>query len=1014
LDTNASWLGIDPLNGLLSGIPGTFDVGSYWLDVTLYDGNGGFDFLNFTITVNDISPPIVNAGADDTTDEDTSYTFDGSASIDNSGQISNYTWYFGDGEIGYGVSPTHIYTTKSIYLVFLVVRDASGNEGYNTLELTVLNPAPVAVTGLDKTANEGENVNFDASGSYDTTSDNSSLTYLWDFDGDGEFDDGMGVISSFVWYDEGVYTITLKVIDDNGDYSTDTINITVYNLPPFVDLGGPYTGLEGDRIYFFLTSNDAGNDLLRYRWDWDNDGVNDTGWSTVPYADHTWWMFGTYTVGVQVWDGDNGYTNDTTFVEVIRLEQPPVISGVGGRYVHFDYPYLLNLEPYIFDPDTPKDELIITTSPASYISVSGLILTLNYPESMVGDTRIVIISVSDGKNMDNDTLTVSITANYPPEVSGEIPDVTFDEGETLHNAFELDNYFTDEDNDPLSYHFLRNIHVRPDINSSTSYVTFSADPNWYGVENLTVRAYDPLGAFTEQVIKVTVNAVNYPPTIKGIQDVYVRLDSPWELFVLNPVYVWDDDSILDLTLSTNSSFVTLSPTKEGVLVFYYIDPSITIEILQISVSDGEYTASTDVTVHISLLNWPPYIKDYGYPPNVRFDEDTMLEDHFDLNDYFADNATDQLTFTPIITSSDIFVTIDTQGLVSFSARENWFGISTVTFRAQDSAGAWVSFTINVTVHSVNDAPWVVQKITYLHINEDEMWIIDLDDYFEDVEDKDNLTFTCNKPDIIIDPVTHEARWKRNQKSSLEGVIFTASDGELTVSMEKVNLGVIETFNWLWLFMAAILGALGVFVYRELRYRYKVEETFLLNNAGIILSHLSHGESKMAVDVELVGAMLTAIQDFVRDSFSKGEQDGDVIIDKKKSLERLEFGGFHLVMEQGNLTCLCAVISGYVNKRLRKRMRTVLDEFEGKYADVLQDWDGMMESFEDAEAIIAELFRLGGGSEELKSSLKVIKEVTDEDWEMYSEEMQVGESMEGGEREGVKEEELKDDPSSSSD
>ncbi len=622
---------------------------------------------------------------------------------------------------------------------------------------------------------------------------------------------------------------------------------------------------------------------------------------------------------------------------------------------------------------------------------------------MWGQTRVVIITVSDGKNFDNDTLTVSITANYPPEVSGDIPDITFDEGEVLKDAIDLDNYFTDRDNDPLSYHFVGNVHVRTEINSSSNLVTFSTDPNWYGVEYLTVRAYDPFGAFIEQVIKVTVNSVNFPPTIGGIQDVYVRLDSPWELLVLNPVYVWDDDSILDLTLSTNSSFVTLSPIKEGVLVFYYIDPTITTEIVRIEVSDGEYTASTDVIVHISLLNWPPYIKDYSYPPNVRFDEDTVLEDFLNLNDYFADNVTDQLTFTPILAGSDIFVTIDPQGMVSFSAMENWFGIATVTFRAQDNAGAWVSFNENVTVNSVNDEPVVVQKITFLRIQEGEKWIIDLDDYFDDIEDGDNLTFTCNKKEIVIDPITHEATWERDGKASLEGIVFTASDGEATVSMEEVNLRVVETFNWLWVIIAAIFGALGVVIYRELRYRYKVEETFLINNAGIILSHLSHGESKMAVDVELVGAMLTAIQDFVKDSFSYGEEGSDVISDKKKSLEKLEFGGFHLVLERAKYTCLCAVISGYVNKRLRKKMRVVLNEFEDKYADVLKDWDGMLDSFEEAQAIIAELFKLSG-DEKLKSSLKVIKEISPENYELDYKEVPESEPVENADDKGKTEEE----------
>jgi hypothetical protein len=446
--------------------------------------------------------------------------------------------------------------------------------------------------------------------------------------------------------------------------------------------------------------------------------------------------------------------------------------------------------------------------------------------------------------------------------------------------------------------------------------------------------------------------------------------------VLNPVYVWDDENILDLNIYTDSSFVTLSSTKEGVLVFYYIDPLIETETVKISVSDGEFTASIDVAVHVSSDNWPPYIKDYNYPSTVRFDEDTTLTNHFNLNDYFADNVTDVLTFTQIVESSNLFVNIDLMGQVSFSASENWFGVSTVTFRAQDDSGAWASFRVNVSVNSVNDAPVVVQSITYRQINDDETWIIDLDNYFFDIEDATNLTYTCNRPDIIIDPVTHEARWERNGATSLDDVIFTASDGDLSVDTEPIDLRVVERFNILWLILAFALGMFGFFLYREVRYRYRVEEAFLVNNAGILMTHLSRGESKMALDVELVSAMLTAVQEFVKDSFVKGEQDSEIIVDRRKSLEKLEFGEFHLVLEQGKYSFLCAVISGYENKRLRKSMREVLNKFEEEYGDILHDWDGVMETFEKAQGILAQLFKKGAKFEEMQTSITEMKS-TDE-------------------------------------
>jgi hypothetical protein len=58
--TNASWLSIDNSTGLLSGTPNISHIGSYWVNVSVDDGNGGMDFHNFTLTVNETNlPPVI-------------------------------------------------------------------------------------------------------------------------------------------------------------------------------------------------------------------------------------------------------------------------------------------------------------------------------------------------------------------------------------------------------------------------------------------------------------------------------------------------------------------------------------------------------------------------------------------------------------------------------------------------------------------------------------------------------------------------------------------------------------------------------------------------------------------------------------------------------------------------------------------------------------------------------------------------------------------------------------------
>ncbi len=766
LKTNAStWLSINSANGVLQGTPNYGEEGIYWVNVTVKDGNGGLDWTNFTLNVYDTIIPTANAGEDVTSSEDAEIQFDGSLSADNTNQISNYTWYFGDGTIGYGTMPTHIYTNQGNYVVVLIVRDPFGNLGYDIMAVTIDNVPPVANAGPDKINDEGEEVYFNASGSYDTTSDILELVYLWDFDEDGEFDDGVGVRTSHIWYEDGRYNISLKVVDDNGNYSIDDLTLTIENSPPEVNLDGPYSGHEGSGIYFYASAYDQGNDDVLYSWDWDNDDQIDTGWSSRPHSMNIWPKAGTYQIAVHVMDGDGGYGSDIATVYISVRKIPPIVEDLGTRQIHFDENYTIDLSHYISDEDTPMNALDITTSDPDHTTVDGLVLTLRYPFEMSGQTAVVEVYVDDGTFTASANLTVIITDNYPPNRVGAIDDV----------------------------------------------------------------------------------------------------------------------------------------------IFY---------------------------------------------------EDNVSENVFNLNDHFKDKDTgDSLTFMFESSEPDLLVIIDGEGWVTFRASPNWYGNATVRFIAKDPKEAFDEDEIFVNVIPVNDPPIILRQIRYKTIEKNQNWSIDLDNYFIDV-DNYNLTFVCNNPEVQIDLITHEAIWVPEDNKKLENVIFTATDGEYSVSLDPVDLKVVQPivspFNWLYVILAVFFTALVFVAYREVRYRYRVEEVFLVNNAGMLLVHISRGEAK-SIDALLVSGMLTAVQEFVRDSFRKEDESEDAEFEEG-TLGKLEYGDFQIVIERGVHTFLSAVISGYDNKRLRRKMRDVINKFETTYLDVLEDWDGDMMKFEGSEAIVGKLIK----------------------------------------------------------
>ena len=73
-------------------------------------------------------------------------SFDGSGSSDPDSDPLTYSWDFGDGNSGTGVSPLHTYATGGTFTVVLTVDDGNGDTGSDTTT-AVINNAPVADVG---------------------------------------------------------------------------------------------------------------------------------------------------------------------------------------------------------------------------------------------------------------------------------------------------------------------------------------------------------------------------------------------------------------------------------------------------------------------------------------------------------------------------------------------------------------------------------------------------------------------------------------------------------------------------------------------------------------------------------------------------------------------------------------------------------------------------------------------------------------------------------------------------
>ncbi|MER8578935.1 OmpA family protein [Mesorhizobium sp. M1423] len=112
--------------------------------------------------------------------------------------------------------------------------------------------------------------------------------------------------------------------------------------------------------------------------------------------------------------------------------------------------------------------------------------------------------------------------------------------------------------------------------------------------------------------------------------------------------------------------------------------------------------------------------------------------------------------------------------------------------------------------------------------------------------------------------------------------------------------------------------------------YRVEHVFLINrNSGLLIAHVA-ADNATSEDPQLISSMLSAIQDFVKDSFNEKEQSG---------LDTIRFGELRLWSEVGPFATLVAVIRGNPPEELHEIIRDVLLRIHDECSQALEQFDG---------------------------------------------------------------------------
>jgi hypothetical protein len=110
--------------------------------------------------------------------------------------------------------------------------------------------------------------------------------------------------------------------------------------------------------------------------------------------------------------------------------------------------------------------------------------------------------------------------------------------------------------------------------------------------------------------------------------------------------------------------------------------------------------------------------------------------------------------------------------------------------------------------------------------------------------------------------------------------------------------------------------------------FAVQTVFLIQHgSGLLLAHSQTGEQ--VADSDLVGGMLTAIRDFVRDSFGQAD----------KELDEIQYGNQRIIIQSGQIVYLAVLIQGIEPDGFRAKLHDFVSDLHVRHARALREYAG---------------------------------------------------------------------------
>ena len=357
---------------------------------------------------------------------------------------------------------------------------------------------PVVDAGNNITARINATVSFAPTA---TDEDGTIIKWEWDFDGNGVWDYSSSKTGATThqYLDAGAYNATVRVTDNDGQTSMDTVKVTVLppNRAPVITNPSPPTSSvtvqAGNWQVFSAKITDPDGDLLTIKWTVDGKKRVESG-SSFNYST-TDADVGNHEVKVSATDGTDT-TAHSWAVTVSSVDHAPVIdiAEPSVKYVTMTTDETRQFEVQVTDPDGDTLTYKWTIDGATVGSKSIWQYT---PDVDAAGVHAVKVTISDGTlSVTSDWTVEVISANHNPSIRSTSPDNGAKYKTTSQIPFDVDA--TDQDGDKLQYTWTSSRDGQLSKEKSFT-ITLSN-----GTHTITVKVEDGKGGSAQKTFTVIV------------------------------------------------------------------------------------------------------------------------------------------------------------------------------------------------------------------------------------------------------------------------------------------------------------------------------------------------------------------------------------------------------------------------------------------------------------------------------------------------------------------------------